>query len=883
MSPDNTENTLAVEAAPPGNPGELPPQSRPVQSSARFAVAVPARPDAGWWRWGLGAVLGVAAVGVRAALEPWLQGGVPFVFAFPALVMAALLAGAGPGLLALAVSTLLVMLPLVREYIGAPMEGLHLIAYLMTGLTVVIVCARARPGVPGPSTAGGAESDEEARSLVTQGRRTQHWLRLLMLLALLLPTAFFLNTAWQTRERSLEDARARVNRMAVIAREHGLKLVHMNGLLLEQMQVRFDGLSASDFDAQRPQVQSTLAGMVRSLPDVRALMVWDSQGRLLAQAGVVDPVLALQPRSQDFFSVHQQPDAGMFTSVPLESSERPGEWQIVVTDRRNGADGAFAGVYAVVIDLASFVQFYRDLLRTERSGAVALFRPDGAIIVRQPDPPRQGMLLPPDHPMMQQVHAGRSEGQMTAVSTVDQTERLIAFQRLNGHPLYVGASVQQEEIFASWYREVALLAAFTFPLALALAGVSWVALRQVRREQRAVQRWHDETVKRAQAEDALRQTQRLEALGHLTGGVAHDVNNLLMVVSNNAYLLRRLISGGGRAPTAAALQKADKPIDAILRAVTTGSRLTRQLLAFARRQALRPTAVRLQDRLPLLLDLMRHSISAVIQLDGDVDPDTSPILVDPSELELAMINLAVNARDAMPEGGRLHVEVRNAAPSEHRGLGTWVSITVADTGVGMPPEVLQRVFEPFFTTKEQGKATGLGLSQVYGFCQQAGGTARIESAPGAGTRVQLLLPGTAELPDPTAPGDLPAAEAEGRLLLVEDNAEVADATEPMLTSWGYQVHSERSGDAARLVLQQQPDRFDLLLTDIVMPGATDGLSLARHVRQHHPDIGIVMMTGHARETDKAMAEGFVVLQKPWTPSALSQALERAHPKRRQGR
>jgi len=199
--------------------------------------------------------------------------------------------------------------------------------------------------------------------------------------------------------------------------------------------------------------------------------------------------------------------------------------------------------------------------------------------------------------------------------------------------------------------------------------------------------------------------------------------------------------------------------------------------------------------------------------------------------------------------------------------------------VGMPPEVLEHVFEPFFTTKEQGKGTGLGLSQVYGFCQQAGGTVRIRSTPGQGTAVQLVLPGVTAEPDaPEATPTVPSAH--GRLLLVEDNAEVAEATEPMLSSWGYSVRGVRSGDAAKELLAQQRGGFELLLTDIVMPGSTDGLSLARHVRASYPHIGIVLMTGHARETDKAMAEGFVVLQKPWTPPALAAALEEAHPRKR---
>jgi len=719
------------------------------------------------------------------------------------------------------------------------------------------LAAAPRPSAP-PASAGserGGAPPTPARGL---------WLPLLMTLAVLVPTLFFLFTAWQARERAFGDAAARVSRSAVIAREHGLKLMHMNGVLLQQL-VR-GNLSAAELD-----------GLVRGLPDVRALVAWDAAGRLLSGAGDVDPVLAGGVAAEAFFAVHRDREAGLFVSEPVQSRLRPQEWQLIVSQRRTAPDGSFDGVAAVVLHEAAFENFYRDLLRTERSGTVALVRVDGMVIARQPPAPVHGIQVPPGHALTQAMQRGEVAGLVDAVSPIDQRPRRIAFRRLDGYPLYATASIEMAEVAAGWHREVALLAAFTFPTALGLAAVTWLARRHQRRERNALEQWRAETVKRTQAEDALRQTQRLEALGHLTGGVAHDVNNLLMVVSNNAYLLRRLLTGP---LPPAALARAEKPIDAILRAVTTGSRLTRQLLAFARRQALRPQPLQLQERLPLLLELMGHSVSATITLEGHCAPDTEPVEVDPAELELAMINLAVNARDAMPDGGRLTVQVRNATPGEHEGLGHWVSITVSDTGRGIPAEVLDRVFEPFFTTKEQGKGTGLGLSQVYGFCQQAGGTARIRSRVGEGTEVQLLLPATRERVEALAI-DAPAVQsAEGRLLLVEDNAEVADATEPMLSSWGYAVKLARNGDAAKELLQQLEGGFDLLLTDIVMPGSTDGLTLARHVRTLFPQIGIVLMTGHARETDKAMAEGFVVLQKPWTPQALAAALQQAHPKQR---
>src|SRR5581483_4126026 len=260
---------------------------------------------------------------------------------------------------------------------------------------------------------------------------------------------------------------------------------------------------------------------------------------------------------------------------------------------------------------------------------------------------------------------------------------------------------------SAWLANVAMLAAFAFPTSIALAYVCLVALRRARREIVAVQRLRDETAQRSRAEEALRQAQKLEAMGRLTGGVAHDFNNLLMVINNNVHLLRRI-----KPDMAESTQLA-----AIGRAVSSGEKLTRQLLAFSRRHALRPEVIRLQDALPSLLSLIAPAVGKGIRLVSDIAADTLPVEVDPAELELAIINLTMNAKDAMPEGGALTVRARNAKPGEIEGVkGEVVAIDVVDTGQGIAPELMEKVFEPFFTTKPPGKGTGLGLSQVYALC-----------------------------------------------------------------------------------------------------------------------------------------------------------------------
>ncbi len=368
-----------------------------------------------------------------------------------------------------------------------------------------------------------------------------------------------------------------------------------------------------------------------------------------------------------------------------------------------------------------------------------------------------------------------------------------------------------------------------------------------------------------QVQAQLAGTQRLEALGRLTGGVAHDFNNLLAVINNNLFMLQRRTAAGVPAAELAAIQ----------RAVNTGVRLTRQLLAFSRRQPLQPQRLLLQHQLLAIAELIESSLGKAIALAVEIAPDVAPIEVDAAELELALINLAMNAKDAMPEGGRLSIRAHDAGADALPGRSAaMVAIEVVDTGTGIPADVLDRVFDPFFTTKSAGQGTGLGLSQVYGFCAQAGGTARIASVPGAGTTVTMLLPAAADAAEGIAdPAARNAAVHPMRVLLVDDNVDLVLATAPMLETFGFAVTTAFSADEALRILDK--DGIDVVLSDVSMPGERNGLDLARHVRGARPSIPVVLMTGYTAELQRAVAEGFKVLQKPCTPERVAAALQEA--------
>jgi signal transduction histidine kinase/ActR/RegA family two-component response regulator len=347
-----------------------------------------------------------------------------------------------------------------------------------------------------------------------------------------------------------------------------------------------------------------------------------------------------------------------------------------------------------------------------------------------------------------------------------------------------------------------------------------------------------EIAERERAEARLLQAQKMEAIGQLTGGIAHDFNNLLTaVVGSIDLLLRRTEDPKLRRLAGNALQAAER-----------GAQLTAQLLAFSRRQRLLPTPVQPNEIVSGMGDLLDRTIGRHVRVETRLDPGLWQALADPTQLEVMILNLAINARDAMPAGGRLTIATKNVeeVPPKASGdlaPGEYVSIAVSDTGTGMPPAVLARAFEPFFTTKEQGKGTGLGLAQLYGFAKQSGGTARIESREGEGTTVTIYLPRT-EAASPSA--EIPALETKAaqrvRILIVDDDDDVRNVAAALVEEIGYDVEAAESGEAALRLLE--PDRFALVITDVAMPGMT-GVDLARQIRSEMPDLPIIFASGYA--------------------------------------
>jgi PAS domain S-box-containing protein len=356
----------------------------------------------------------------------------------------------------------------------------------------------------------------------------------------------------------------------------------------------------------------------------------------------------------------------------------------------------------------------------------------------------------------------------------------------------------------------------------------------------------------------LAESQKLDALGQLTGGVAHDFNNLLMILSGNIHTLKKL---AGDDP------KGQRAIQAIESAAQRGASLTSQLLSFARRQRVNPVLVDVTEHINSVRQVLDTGLGGTVALVVEAEPDLWPVTVDTAEFETALVNLVINARDAMPEGGVVTIKARNTTLNEELYTGDHVAITIADNGAGIPPDVVSKVFDPFFTTKPVGKGTGLGLSQVHGFAHQAGGTVNLSSELGKGTIITICLP--RGKPEQQSREEAISVGGTGTVLLVEDNPDVAHASTGLLEQLGYAVRWVPDADAAMKEIDR--DGIDLVLSDIVMPGNVDGLRLAHAIREKRPAMPILLATGYSEAAHKARSD-FPILRKPYQIHELSRAL-----------
>jgi nitrogen-specific signal transduction histidine kinase len=384
-------------------------------------------------------------------------------------------------------------------------------------------------------------------------------------------------------------------------------------------------------------------------------------------------------------------------------------------------------------------------------------------------------------------------------------------------------------------------------------------------------------------QERLRQAQRLESLGELAGGIAHDFNNLLAVIINYAAFVSHDLEVASQLPGGSKWQGTLEDVEQIRRASERAANLTRQLLSFARRDVVQPEVVDVNAVVADVEQLLRRTIGEHVELISSLDPELWPLLMDPGQLEQVLVNLAINARDAMPDGGRLTIDTANVEIDELYGVGNreippgpYVRLRIADTGGGMPKDVLERAFDPFFTTKPPGQGTGLGLATVFGIVTQAGGHVHIYSEQGIGTTLTALLPATdRQIQEPASePQPAPVTNLL-TILLVEDEHALREVSRRILTSHGYEVIFAANGEEAIQVADEHAGPIDLLLSDVIMPRMA-GTQLAEAFSRERPDTRVLLMSGFAEPILSAQGQmkgGFELLDKPFSAAALLAKIE----------
>lgn len=719
--------------------------------------------------------------------------------------------------------------------------------------------------------------------------------QILVAAALLVPSVLFGAAAWQSLREARREGAEVVQRTVAIMHEHARKVFETEELALSLIEERISDLPPEEVGS--PFTSEFLQRVKAPMEQAVSAWIAGPDGTVLAGTQPWPPGSKIE--SRDFFQMHKAGEAGTYISAPFTgvATALP---SFAVSRRRLGPDGEFGGTLHIAASPAYFTQFYREAAPPAAHLAM-LVRADGAVLAREPSgaPPSNLPRLVPGGVLMQQIASHPDAGGFTAPLRLDQVERTYGYRKVDNYPVYVVFGLDQAAVMDRWHASLGGYGLFAAGAAATLLGVSLLALRGARAEQAAVQRLRRESAQRQAAEAQLRHSQRMDAVGQLTGGVAHDFNNLLQVVSANLELATgRLRKGGGDAGVQARLEAARA-------GVARGAQLTRHLLAFARRQPLAPEPLEPARVLMGMEDMLRRTVGEAVALELVIGGGLWAVRADPGGLENALLNLAVNARDAMvpagvpagaPAGpatgpvdgaarGRLTVEAANcsldeayAARSAEVAPGQYVMFAVTDTGAGMTPEQLTRATEPFYTTKPDGQGTGLGLSMVFGFAKQSGGHFQLYSEPGTGTTARLYLPrATAAAPAARSAQAAPSGVAGGRgelVLLVEDDAGVRAAAAETVRGLGYEVR-EAEDAAAGLALLQGGLRPALLFTDVVMPGPVTSREMAEEARRLVPGIAVLFTSGYTQNSivhNGELDAGVNLISKPWDTAELARRL-----------
>jgi len=694
-------------------------------------------------------------------------------------------------------------------------------------------------------------------------------LHLLLVASIVAPLLILIGGSYLAYKTTFDHARRDLVETVAIAEENLIKVLDTHALVAARLGDLLAGLSDEQIRAREKELHDRIRQQIADLPQVETAWAVDRTGHLLV-GGRNYPGRGLDLSDRDYFRAMREPGAEVYISgLQSRFDNKP---FFAVARRRLGPAGEFDGVVVVAVSPDFFRSFYAKLLPDSVDYAAGIFRSDGATLARYPEIVWRGSGPAPPEALLKAAAENPRSGVLMQPSAFDGIVKVIAYKRLERYPIYVTVGRTRASIVEEWAAFIVTHLYFGVPATIALVLLCLLALRRTRREAAATAQAREAMAQREAAEAQLRQAQKMEALGQLTSGIAHDFNNLLTAISGNVELLARRTRD--REP------ELQRLAGAAMRGVDRAATLTQRLLAFSRRQPLDPKPLEVNRLIAGMSDLLRRTLGEEIEAETVLGGGVWPVLIDANQLEHSLLNLAINARDAMAGGGKLTIETANtfldesyAAGHEEVAPGQYVAISVSDTGSGMTAEVRAKAFEPFFTTKETGQGTGLGLSQVYGFIKQSGGHCAIYSEPGQGTTVRLYLPrhfGAVEaVTSPVLPR---AATARGEtILFVEDDADVRGFAADLLRDLGYDVLVAATGAAALLLLDGHPEAR-LLFTDVALPGGMNGRQLADEALRRRPDLKVLYTTGYARNAivhQGRLDRGVELIVKPFTSAALA--------------
>jgi signal transduction histidine kinase len=562
-------------------------------------------------------------------------------------------------------------------------------------------------------------------SAVESTQRVIVFLRGLLVASCTLPLCVLAALAWHDYVHIRAAAEERVRRTVETIHQHTLKVLETEELILDRVLAAADGMAADEI-SRSAAITTLMRRMSAGKEQIASIWLVDAVGQIVASSRTMLGHFHVPER--DYFVAQRDEDVGTFVGAP-HIGKTSGRTVFNLSRRRTSAAGAFDGVTAVAVSVAYLQDFFRSV--GAGPGEVArLVRADGELLVQSPAPSDAARPDPVDR--LPVPFGAADRGVMWLVSAADKVERLTAFQRIDPYRLYVTLEVDRATALQPWYASLTFDAEILVPSAVVLTLVTLLALVRARREQIALMRLAAEMRQRATIEAQFRQAQKMGALGELTSGLAHDFKNLLTAIRIYVDVIQGSLTD----------RKIRKLADAVIREVHRADNLIRSLIAFARRQPMEVRTFDLNAAILGMRPLLRQSVGGGIAIEFALGRDVRPVKADINQTEVAILNLAINARDAMPAGGTLRISTANVelAGEPDCLVGPYVAIAMADTGGGMSPDVLARAFEPFFTTKAPDKGSGLGLSSVYGFARQSQGAAVITSSPGEGTSVVIYLP-----------------------------------------------------------------------------------------------------------------------------------------------